>query len=159
LTRDLFPGTHAFQLAGPEGRGRLLSALAQHKAAALHFSLTKNHPYVDGNKRLAVTAMEWFLWRNRIAMLASNSEIVESALDVANDPINARGSVSWVRSRAVRMAWSEQQIGRWLGTLSEEHLVGVEQSFRRGDVDQFASVTMARIEHLLERVQPRIADA
>ena len=58
LTRDLFPGTPAFRLAGAEGAARLESALAQprwahhrtaqRKAAALHYSLNKNHPYVDG---------------------------------------------------------------------------------------------------------------
>ena len=54
LTQDQFPGTPAFQLAGAEGVARLESALAQphwphhrtaqQKAAALHYSLNKNHP-------------------------------------------------------------------------------------------------------------------
>ena len=69
---------HAAQLAehgGSEGlrdRGLLESAIAQptasfggeflHQdifeiAAALHFSLVSNHPFVDGNKRTALVAM------------------------------------------------------------------------------------------------------
>src|SRR6185436_514345 len=65
--------------AGMRDLGGLESALAQprvtfdgadlhptviHKAAALGFSLALNHPFVDGNKRLAHAAMEVFLLLN-----------------------------------------------------------------------------------------------
>lgn len=68
LTERVCPGAPAFQLRGEAGRNALLSALAQphwpyyrtlpEKAGALHFSLNKNHPFADGNKRFALTAME-----------------------------------------------------------------------------------------------------
>ncbi|HUM70888.1 MAG TPA: type II toxin-antitoxin system death-on-curing family toxin, partial [Chloroflexota bacterium] len=35
-----------------------------HKAAALMESLAQNHPFVDGNKRTAITATAMFLRRN-----------------------------------------------------------------------------------------------
>ncbi|MBM4415847.1 MAG: hypothetical protein FJ035_06315 [Chloroflexi bacterium] len=79
------PGLPAFQLAGGEGEGRLRSALGQPrwphhrgvaaKAAALHYFLNKNRPYVDGNKRFAVTAMLTFLFINDYGLVASDDEL------------------------------------------------------------------------------------
>ena len=87
LTLDLFPGTPAFHPAGREGAARLESALAQplwphhrtaqQKAAALHYSLNKNHPFVDGSKRMAVTAMAWFLFSNGFLLLATSDQLVD----------------------------------------------------------------------------------
>jgi death-on-curing family protein len=36
-----------------------------HKAAALMHSLVKNHPFVDGNKRIGAALFLWFLEKNR----------------------------------------------------------------------------------------------
>src|SRR5947208_3656063 len=44
------------------------------KAAALGFSLTLNHPFVDGNKRTAHAAMEVFLLLNGTELVASVDE-------------------------------------------------------------------------------------
>ena len=41
------------------------------KAAALCFSLIKNHPFVDGNKRVGHAAMEAFLNRNGYEIAAA----------------------------------------------------------------------------------------
>ena len=84
----LFPyyddGIPDFQyLGGSQGRGLLESALAQpqqtffgeylypsmpDKAAALIWSITKNHPFNDGNKRAALTMGYFFLAFNRYAL-------------------------------------------------------------------------------------------
>ena len=90
LTEQVFPDTPAFQLRGDEGRNGLLSALDQpcwayyrtlpEKAGALHFSLNKNHPFADGNKRFALTAMEVFLFMNRALLVASTAEAEPSRL-------------------------------------------------------------------------------
>ena len=45
------------------------------KAAALMHSNIKNHPFVDGNKRTAVTAASIFLLRNSFKITASNKEL------------------------------------------------------------------------------------
>jgi prophage maintenance system killer protein len=44
--------------------GRDLHATIVQTAAALGFSLALNHPFVDGNKRVAHAAMEVFLFLN-----------------------------------------------------------------------------------------------
>ena len=42
----------------------------QQKAARLCYGLVKNHPFIDGNKRIGVHAMLVFLALNRIRILA-----------------------------------------------------------------------------------------
>jgi death-on-curing protein len=44
--------------------GEDLHSTLEDKAAALGFSLAQNHPFVDGNKRVAHAAMETFLMLN-----------------------------------------------------------------------------------------------
>jgi death on curing protein len=96
---------HAAQLAehgGSEGlrdRGLLESAIAQptasfgggflhqdifEMAAALHFSLVSNHPFVDGNKRTALVAMLTFLDTNGYSLLQPFHMLVDITLAVAS---------------------------------------------------------------------------
>lgn len=53
------------------------------KAAAYHYHLCANHPFVDGNKRVAVAAAELFLLINGQELSASDDEIEELTLGVA----------------------------------------------------------------------------
>ena len=132
LTRDQFPSTRAFQLAGAEGVARLQSALAQphwphyrtaqQKAAALHYSLNKNHPYVDGNKRLAVSAMAWFLSRNGFALLTTSDRLVDFALRVADDRLSRDESARWIERRALRETWSPARTRRFFFSLPLDDL-------------------------------------
>ncbi len=45
------------------------------KAAALMGSLAQNHPFVDGNKRAAITAAALFLLRNGRVVVTTNAEL------------------------------------------------------------------------------------
>lgn len=84
--------------AGIRDVGALESALAQPrasfdgvdlhpslaaKAAALAFSLTLNHPFVDGNKRAAHAAMEVFVILNGHELVATVDEQERVMLDLA----------------------------------------------------------------------------
>jgi len=53
------------------------------KAAALGFSLAVNHPFVDGNKRVAHAAMEVFLVLNRLEITGTIDEQERLMLDLA----------------------------------------------------------------------------
>ena len=140
LTRDLFPDTPAFQLAGSEGAGRLDAALAQPqwpyyktvqtKAAALHYSLNKDHPFVDGNKRLAVTAMEWFLVSNGFLLLTTNSRLLDFALDVATGCLSRDDSATWIEHRAMLATWGSNDTKRWLDRLSKEEIAELTESIQ-----------------------------
>ena len=54
------------------------------KAAAYHFHLCANHPFTDGNKRVAVAAAELFLLANKHELAASDNEVEELTMSVAD---------------------------------------------------------------------------
>jgi len=58
------------------------------KAAAYHFHLCANHAFVDGNKRVAVAAAEFFLLINGFELSATDNEIVELTLGVAGGQLS-----------------------------------------------------------------------
>ena len=52
-------------------------------AATYAYHLTRNHPFVDGNKRIGAAVAEIFIRLNRGDLTASNDEIVELFLAIA----------------------------------------------------------------------------
>ncbi|MGH9778519.1 MAG: type II toxin-antitoxin system death-on-curing family toxin [Candidatus Acidiferrales bacterium] len=69
----------AFQTAGGED---VYPSLVE-KAAALFHSLVSNHPFVNGNKRTAVLAVDHFLLANGSFLALSNEEMYELATETA----------------------------------------------------------------------------
>jgi death-on-curing protein len=65
------------------------------KAAALIASLIGNHPFVDGNKRVGVTAAAIFLQRNGARLTASNHEVEVFALSIAQAHLTAGEIAAW----------------------------------------------------------------
>ena len=53
-------------------------------AAACHYHLCANHPFVDGNKRVAVTAAEVFLLANGLELHCTDGELEEITLGTAS---------------------------------------------------------------------------
>ncbi len=90
--------------------GRFLYPKVQNKAAALMRSLIKNHPFVDGNKRMGLAATEVFLLVNGCAFEATQEARVTFALELAiSEPDMAWPDVSnWIR----RHSMSFEQIGK-----------------------------------------------
>ena len=71
------------------------------KAAALAFSLIKNHPFVDGNKRVGHAALETLLVLNGFELDASVDEAEQMILEVAAGKRSRDELVAWVRQRVV----------------------------------------------------------
>ncbi len=65
------------------------------KAAALMQSLIKNHPFVDGNKRTAVTATAIFLELNHHRLTASNDEVLRFAVQMAGEQAELEEIAAW----------------------------------------------------------------
>ena len=55
----------------------------QQKAARLCFGLVKNHPFVDGNKRIGAHAMLVFLAVNGVELSYTQQELADIILQVA----------------------------------------------------------------------------
>jgi len=101
---------------GIHSLGALESALAQprltfggeelyptivEKAAALGFSLIKNHPFVDGNKRTGHAAMETSLFLNGVEIDAAVDEQEQVILQVASGELGREAFTDWLRARIV----------------------------------------------------------
>jgi death on curing protein len=71
------------------------------KAATLAFGLAMNHPFVDGNKRIAHAAMAVFLDLNRKAIEASVDEQERLMLDLAAGQLSREQLIRWLESNVV----------------------------------------------------------
>lgn len=80
-----------------------------HKAAALMHSLIKNHPFVDGNKRTALTATGLFLELNGHTMTATNDEALDFTRRVVLGQIDLASMATWLETHC--QAISESQAG------------------------------------------------
>jgi death on curing protein len=72
------------------------------KAAALAFSLVKNHPFADGNKRTGYGAMMRFLSRNGHTMAGPLAEHESVFVRLAAGELDRDGFLTWVRDRIIR---------------------------------------------------------
>lgn len=65
------------------------------KAAALFHSIANNHPLIDGNKRLAITAAVVFLARNNIDIDQLDEDLAyELTIDVATSKLEDVGDIA-----------------------------------------------------------------
>lgn len=76
-------------------------------AAAYGHGLAANHPFNDGNKRIAFLVMAVFLELNGWRLVASETEVVTVMLDLAAGELDEQGLASWLRSRLVDAAAGE----------------------------------------------------
>jgi death-on-curing protein len=84
--------------------GQDLYASLAAKAAALMHSLISNHPFVDGNKRVAVAAMELFLIVNHHRLDADNEGLEEFTLAAAASQIGLEEIRIWLDQRIRRVS-------------------------------------------------------
>jgi len=99
-------------LAGLRDENALESALARPRqkwhyekatdlptlAAAYGFGLCKNHPYRDGNKRVAFVVMVTFLELNELIFDADEAEVVTVMLALAAGDVSERALGTWLKN-------------------------------------------------------------
>jgi len=71
------------------------------KAARMAFAICKNHPFVDGNKRVAVTTMLVLLRMNGLTQCFVQHELVSLGLGIADSIINYENIIKWVNKHTV----------------------------------------------------------
>lgn len=148
LFHDYDESASDFQyLGGDQGRGLLESALAQprqgfggedfypslpDKAAALIWSITKNHPFNDGNKRAALTTAITFLAFNRHFLLTGQGEAVAMCKDVAaGKPGVDQAYVSeWIEERIISIdelaeTHEPEKIARYLADNADGEVIAL----------------------------------
>jgi death-on-curing protein len=121
LTRVVVDAIHADQirehggLPGLRDENGLEAALtrARHKwryekttdlaslGAAYGFGVARNHPFVDGNKRVSLLAMLTFLAINGHDLDADDRDVLTTMLDLAAGRLGEADLAAWVRARLV----------------------------------------------------------
>jgi len=66
-------------------------------AASYAFGLAKNHPFIDGNKRIAFQCMMTFLRLNDIAFAPPPAEATVIILDLAAGDVSEESLARWIR--------------------------------------------------------------
>lgn len=72
--------------------------------ACYGFGLTKNHPFLDGNKRIGFVAMNVFLILNGFEIEAAEPEVVLVMLGVADGSIKETELATWIRKVVIPVA-------------------------------------------------------
>lgn len=83
-------------------RPQNLAAYQKPDAAALGatyaYGLARNHAFVDGNKRTALIALEYFLELNGWQLTASDVQCVQTILSIADGTLDEETLAAWVRA-------------------------------------------------------------
>ena len=74
----------------------------EEKGARLGYALISNHAFVDGNKRIGVYLMTTFLEMNGIRLQATNEEIVQIGLSVAEGSMSYEDLLAWVKKHRAK---------------------------------------------------------
>lgn len=98
-------------LAGVRDAGMLASALARPKNLALYgtpdvaalataygYGISRNHAFIDGNKRTGFVVAELFCTLNGYELVANDAECVLTMLAVASGEITEEALAHWLRA-------------------------------------------------------------
>lgn len=73
------------------------------KAAALAESITRNHPFVDGNKRMALAFLRLILKMNGYQVIASQEAKVQLILKVIERKMTSQEVAGWLARHSQRL--------------------------------------------------------
>ena len=72
------------------------------KAAAYGFHVCMNHPFVDGNKRVAFALMDVFLQKNGWEIVAQEEEAYSIMMSLASSKLSKAQLSSWLKDHSSR---------------------------------------------------------
>ncbi len=73
------------------------------KASALIESVAKNHPFVDGNKRIAFYLCIRLLYDSNIDINASEDEIYQFVINIASGQYQYEDIVEWLKNNTIAL--------------------------------------------------------
>lgn len=88
-------------LARPENKAAYGEPTVEELAAAYLFGLSRNHPFVDGNKRTAIVAAATFLLLNGRRLTADDGTLYSFVIGVAAGEIDETGAAAFFRDYTV----------------------------------------------------------
>ena len=72
-------------------------------AAAYGFGLCRNHPFLDGNKRISLAVADVFLQLNGRELTASEEEAVVTFRDLAEGNLAEDALAEWIRTHSTEL--------------------------------------------------------
>jgi death-on-curing protein len=96
--RDL--GLLASGLARPQNAAAYSEVDVPEAAALYAVGIIKNHPFIDGNKRVGAVLLETFVQLHGYELVVTDRELLEVILGLAAGEIAQDAFVSWVHERA-----------------------------------------------------------
>jgi death-on-curing protein len=100
------PGLLASALAQPKATagGRYLHRTLLDKAAAYGYHLARNHPFVDGNNRIALVVMDIFLQMNGRQTGAPEKEAYKTVSALAAGQTSKAALAKWLKANCSRLS-------------------------------------------------------
>jgi death-on-curing protein len=74
------------------------------KAAAYGYHLCKNHPFIDGNKRVAFVLMDIFLQRNGWEIVAHEEDAYSLMVELSSSKISKIQLALWLKTHSSRIS-------------------------------------------------------
>jgi len=74
------------------------------KAAAYGFHVSRNHPFVDGNKRIAFVLMDLFLQKNGWEISADEQEAYSMMMALACGKLHKSHLASWLKEHSSKLS-------------------------------------------------------
>lgn len=71
------------------------------KAARIRYGLVKNHPFVDGNKRIGTHIMLVFLGLNNILLEYEDDDLIDVILSIASGDMDDKKLREWIENHIV----------------------------------------------------------
>ena len=90
-------------LHAPRNRWHYEKSSIEELAACYAYHLTKNHPFIDGNKRTAYVCMRLFLKLNGLDVEADRQEKVRAMLDLSAGRKELEEMTVWITSKTRRL--------------------------------------------------------
>ena len=84
--------------------GRYLHRTLFDKAAAYGYHLARNHPFVDGNKRIAFVVMDIFLQANGWQIDATEEEAFKMTSESAAGDLSKPALAKWLKTHSSRLS-------------------------------------------------------
>lgn len=109
---DRFGGAHGIRdegllesaLARPINKANFENAALMELAAAYLFGLIRNHAFIDGNKRIAITAAGVFLMMNGFEIVTDNGTLYAFVMRMAQGDIDEDGAARFLADHSVPLS-------------------------------------------------------
>lgn len=90
-------------LASPKNHFAYQDADILRLAAAYAYALTQNHPFADGNKRVALTVAGVFMELNGFRLEASEQDAADATRALSSRGIDEVGFANWLRTYSAQL--------------------------------------------------------